>query len=111
MKKWLLILIPIMFMGCSNGENSVFAGIQTYWSDVDRAGTKNSRQYVHSNISMLYAQYDEYMRLDLAVETAPNVESANTVRSQQLYLLSRMRRVANEVPENELPREIKNIIY
>ncbi len=101
MKKALMFLIILIiitvFSSCNNGESSVFANVTTFWKDVDRAGTEHSRQYVYSQTSILYSLYEEYI-------------DPNMTEAQKTYLVARMRRIANEIPESEVPLEVLKVI-
>lgn len=111
---WLVLMIVLLFgvvlSSCKNGEESVFADVTSYWKDVERAGTESSRQYVTSQISLLDAAMSEYMALGTKIVETEDSTLINQYRSQQLYLVARMRRVAQNIPAGTVPQEVLRVI-
>lgn len=111
---WLVLVIILLFgaalSSCKNGEESVFADVTSYWKDVERAGTESSRQYVTSQISLLDAAMSEYMALGTKIVETEDSTLVNQYEAQQLYLVVRMRRVAQNIPAGAVPQEVLRLI-
>ena len=81
--------------------------------NIDREVVQHSRQYTESKQGMLQNLYTEYANLQTkVVEAEANgaTNVADAARAQQGALLAQMKREATNIPNSQIPPEVKRII-
>lgn len=103
----LLVIGILMFLGW--GLQS--AGIIS--KNIEREVVQHSRQYTESKQAMLSTLYAEYTRLQTQFIEANNNEQgelAAAVNAQRSAIVFQMKRESANIPESEIPAEIKQVI-